>query len=519
MTQTQRPPTLIPSVIAPAIQTTAAATPSRNLSARLWRGFTTLRGRFTTLLIAILIVTCLTAVAVAISSSRALSDLNTISKQSIPGTTAAQTIVPYLEDIDAHASDYLANPGGTPSIPCISQTGQQLGQLSIHDCASKIIDTDLLALNHQLFLASQNAPYPGFQTALEQTQTGLETYVANINLMRRDYSLANPNNPNDPHLLQAYQDSRAAQTILLQQLPGNVAHEPHLPPCTQPGQGLLGPQTWPTRGVETNMLCLSSLGKQQEDSAYQDTVSFFGISLGIVFGLSIYSCIFLVWTTWSMATTTRKFFNLGLIAALVVVLFSTTIVLMDFDAIYGHNGYFSVVDNAYNNVYTAGTLQQAGTQAQANQARWLAALGFHDQTSANQWQQDAQNKGQQVANSLHNLSSRASASQDASLIAKMQQDWSQYTTQVNTITRLANTAGNTNGLSAAENLHSNAASSTFQTFIRDIQQFSQANTNAYTNILSQAGERLSQLTTLWAIIFPILGVIGAWGVSRRLKDF
>ena len=515
MTQTQRPPTLIPSVIAPAIQTGASS--SRSLSARLWRGFTTLRGRFTTLLIAILVVTCLTAVAVAISSSRAFNDLNTISTKSIPGTTAAQNIVPYLEDIDAHAADYLANVSGTLPTQCVNgQTGQQLGQLSIHDCASKIIDTDLLKLNDQLFRASQNAPYPGFQTALEQTQTGLETYIADINLMRHEYSLANPSNPNDPHLQQAYQASRAAQTILLQQLPGSVADEHNLPSCTLNGQEVIGPQTWPNSGIETNMLCLSSLGKGQEDIAYQDTVSFFGISLGIVFGLSIYSCIFLVWTTWSMATITRKFFNLGLIAALLVVLFSTTIVLMDFDAIYGHNGYFSVVDNAYNNVYTAGTLQQEGTQAQANQARWLAALSFHDGTSASQWQQDEQSKSQQVTTTLHTLSTGSQSSQTLPLIAKIQQDWHQYTTQVGTVTQLA---GSASSLNAAENLYINEASPTFQTFILDVQQFSQANTSNYQGILNEAGDRLSQLTTLWAIIFPVLGVIGAWGVSRRLKEF
>lgn len=518
MTQTQRPPTLIPSIIAPAIQT--GTTSSRSLSTRLWQRFTTLRGRFTTLLIAIIIVTCLTALAVAISSNRAYNDLNTIGTKSIPSTSAAQNIVPYLNDIDAHAADYLANSSGTAPVPCVnSQTGQQLGQLSIHDCASKIIDTDLLELNHQLFLAGQNAAYPGFQTALEQTQAGLETYVADINLMRHEYSLANPANPNDPHLQQAYQASRAAQTTLLLQLPGRVASEPDLPLCTLKDQGVLSPQVWPNHGIETNMLCLSSLGKQQEDSAYKDTVSFFGISLGIVFGLSIYACIFLVWTTWSMTTITRKFFNLGLIVALLVVLFSTTIVLMDFDAIYGHNGYFATIDTAYNNVYTAGTLQQEGTEAQADQARLLAALSFQDQTKANQWQQSEQTQGQQVAASLHTLSSSAQSAQATSLIAQIQQDWNQYTTQAETITRLASATSTTGSLNAAENLHITEANSIFQTFIHDIQQFSQTNVNGYQNILSEAGARLSQLSTLWAIVFPILGVIGAWGVSRRLKDF
>ncbi|HEY4384238.1 MAG TPA: hypothetical protein VGN34_07185, partial [Ktedonobacteraceae bacterium] len=349
MTQTQRPPTLIPSAIAPALQTSVSA--SQSLSERLWQRFATLRGRFTTLLIAIVTVTCLTAVAIALSSSRAYDDLNTIGTQSIPSISAAQIIVPYLEDIDAHAADYLANTSNSTQNQCINTlSGQQLDPSNTHDCASKIIDIDLQALNHQLFLAGQNASYPGSHTALEQTQAGLEIYVGYINLMRYEFQQATtPGNLNDPYIQRAYQASQAAHTILLQQLSGRVVNEPDLPSCTLDGQ-VLSPQTWPNAGIEKNMLCLSALGKPRLDNAYQDTVGFFGISLGIVFGLSIYSCIFLVWGTWSMVTTTRKLFNPGLLLALLIALISTSSVLADFDAIYGHNGYFSLIANAYNNV-------------------------------------------------------------------------------------------------------------------------------------------------------------------------
>ncbi len=202
MTQTQRPPTLIPSVIAPAIQTGISS--SQSLSERLWRRFATLGGRFRTLIIVIIVFTCLTALTVSLSSSRAASDLSTIGNQSIPSISAAQKIVSYLEDIDAHAADYLANTSSTLQ-PCVnSLTGQQLGQFRAHDCASQMIDSDQRALNHQLFLAGQNAPFPGSQTALQQTQNGLETYIGAITLMRHEYSLATPGNASDPHRLQAY---------------------------------------------------------------------------------------------------------------------------------------------------------------------------------------------------------------------------------------------------------------------------------------------------------------------------
>ncbi len=310
-----------------------------------------------------------------------------------------------------------------------------------------------------------------------------------------------------------------AQATLLLQLAGRVVNEPGLPSCTLNGQ-TLGPQTWPNAGIETNMLCLSALGKPRLDSAYNDNVSFFGVSLGLVFGSSIYCCIFLFWSTWSLISTTRKLFQPALILALLVALVSTGVVLADFGAIYGHNGYFSVIANDYNTVYTVGTLEQEGTQVQANQARWLAALSFHDfYPTADQWQQDVQAKSRQVETALQQFVASSHASQNASLLAKLQQDWNSYSTQVQGVNQLASSTGDATVISKAESLHSNQASAAFQAFTSDIQQFSTGNTSDYQNIQNEASGRLAALTTWWAIIFPVLGIVGAWGISRRLKDF
>ncbi len=515
MTQTQRPPTLIPSVIAPAIQTGISS--SHNFSERLWRRFATLSGRFRTLIIVIVVVTTLTAITISLSSSRAASNLNTIGKESIPGISAAQRIVPLLEDIDARAADYLSSTDPTPQ-PCASKlTGQLLGSLSAHDCADKLLDADQQELNHQLFLAGQNATYPGSSTALQQTLAGLQLYIGDITLMRHAYQqAASHTNPGDPFMQQAYQAARAAQSVLRQQLAG-ASHEVSLPACTLNGQSL-SPQSWPYAGIETNMLCLSALGKPRLDSAYNDNVSFFGISLGLVFGLSIYCCIFLLWATWSMLTTTRKLFHPALTLAFLLALISTGVVLADFDAIYGHNGLFSVIASDYNNVYAAGTLEQQVSQVQADQARWLDSLTFQDAQAAAQWRQQTQLSTQHVSAALPALITQAQTSSASPLLSRLQQDWQRYLARVEAVDRQVGANGQT-GLAQARNLHVNAASADFQSVLGDIQQFINTSTNDYSGLLSEASSRLSALTTWLAIAFPLFGVMGAWGISRRLPDF
>ena len=322
----------------------------RSLAERLWQRFTTLRGRFIALVVVMVIVTCATALVIAVSSSRAYSDLSAIGDASIPSVDAAQAIIPYMEDIDARSADYLANTNLNDVRTCsIASTGQQAGvptavldksaRYSVHDCASHIIDADLQLVNRELFTAGQNASYAGGRTAIEQTQAGLEEYMADINLMRHEFTLAaNKNEKNDPHMQQAYQAYVAATNVLHQRispLTADTAYaEPKLPSCTIDGH-VLAAQQWPSGGIEQNMSCLSFISKSHLDTAYEDTVKFVGISLGLVFGLCMYSCIVIVWATWSMAATTHRLINIGLACSLLIAIVFTSIVLADFDSTMG----------------------------------------------------------------------------------------------------------------------------------------------------------------------------------------
>src|SRR5437764_1361339 len=102
-------------------QTTAfSTTPTLSVTiAQLWqqvRG--TLKGQFITLAIGIIVVALLQALLLTQVFNRAASDLDTISKGSIPSVDAAQAMAQYIQDIDAKAADYLATAALTDLQPC-----------------------------------------------------------------------------------------------------------------------------------------------------------------------------------------------------------------------------------------------------------------------------------------------------------------------------------------------------------------------------------------------------------------
>ncbi len=523
MTQRSAPASFISSVLstAPKGQQAGGNVPlPRSLAERLWQRFTTLRGRFIALVAVMVIITCATAVVIAVSSSRAYSDLSAIGDASIPSVDAAQAIIPYMEDIDARSADYLANTNLNDVHTCpIASTGQQAGVLSIHDCASHTIDADLQLVNRELFIAGQNASYAGGRTAIEQTQAGLEEYMADINLMRHEFTLAaNKNDRNDPHMQQAYQAYVSATNVLHQRISpltvDSAYTEPNLPSCTIDGQ-VLAAQEWPSGGIEQNMSCLSFISKSHLDTAYDDTVRFVGISLGLVFGLCIYSCIVIVWATWSMAATTHRLINTGLTCSLLIAILFTSIVLADFDSIYGHSGDFSVIKRDYDNVYSAAILKRYATTADADQARWLLALSFND-PAASQWSQDWQAKTQAVKTLIQTAESNA---QSAPAGQKIQEKWNQYATLSGQVATLANGASNQQQLLAAESLHTHTTSQAVNDFIGAVDQFSMLNHNDYTGVFTTAKDRFALLTIWSTVAFLLLGLIGAWSIMRRLKDF
>lgn len=521
---TQHPVTFIPSTRPPRQNQAAGAQAAqpRSGAERIWKRATRLRTRFILMMIAILCLTIVTAVAAAVYSNRAYSDLTTIGDQSIPSVDGAQAVVPAIEDAEGQTATYLANVNPATLSPCLlNSTGQQVGTLNRHDCADRNIDADLALANHELFLAGHDVSYPGGRTAIEQTEKGLEAYAGDVNLMRYEFNLAtDKSSASDPHMQQAYQAYLAATNVLRQSVNTNGASttysEQKLPACVIGGVTIPA-QTWPAGGIDQNINCLSSINKVHLDTAYQDTVKFVGVSLGVIFGLTMYCCILLLWATWSLAGTTHHVLNPLLALALLFTMLITGIVLADFDTIYGHNGSFSIIENDYNSVYDATNFKQAATIAEADQARWLLALTFHD-PSANQRYQEWQNQAQTAQTSLKAVRSSTQSPQTAQLLTQIVQSWTQYNTQSNQVASTAQ-PGSAQNLTGAETLYSGGASQAFRQFTTTLNQFSTVRHQDYTAAFSDANGRLSSLTFLCAIAFPLLGLLGVAGILTRMREF
>lgn len=500
-----------------------ANVPPHRLSERIWKNVTTLRGRFTLFALIIAVFAVITAATVLLSSIRANADLNNINK---PSVDAAQAIVPYIENIDAQTANYLADTNPADVHSCIitsidlQQPSQQLGTLSTHDCADHTINADLQKIDDELYIAGHNVSFTGEHTAIVQTELGLEEYISDINLMRSEYQqAANAHSPNDSHMQRAYQYAIAATNVLHQQIiptGATISSEPGLPAC-KPGTQTIAAQTWPNGGIEQNVGCLSAISKANLDSAYGDTVKFVGISLGLVFGLCIYSCIFIAWATWNMASTTHHLINIGLGLTFVIALVITGVVLSDFDAIYGYKGNFSIIQNDYGVVYNSGLLEQNSADANADQAHWLLALKFND-PNANHWYSDWQAKQQAVQAALQNMQSSSQLTQSQPLYATLTQEWRGIELQDQAIDAQA-VYGNSSGRANAENSYANNGNGSFQTFLHDVNRLSVSYSLQYNSVFSQTGALLIALMTWCSAIFLLLGIVAAWSISRRLSEF
>jgi hypothetical protein len=505
-----------------------SATPM-SYSERLWRFFTMLRGQFLSFIVALLFLAALTALIVAQSASRAYNDLGALGQESIPSVDAAQTIASTLEDANARAANYLLPSSLTASAPCVlATTGLSIGTLTTHECDSRDIDADLALVNSELYSASatHSTAYRGERTAIEQTQLGLEEYVADIDLMRYEFAQATNNTlPSDPHMQQAYNAYKAATSVLYQQVvPPSAGYTLDaesvplnlLPVCILNGQ-TFSPQQWTGGGIEQNVGCLSFIGKTHLDQAYQDTVKFVGISLGLIFGSCIYSCILLFWATWSMSATTHRLINPGLTLALLIALVFTGIALSDFNVMYGQRGDFAVIKNDYSLVYTVANVQRYSTAAQAAQERWLLALTFNNQPDAAIWQGEQAKDMQMATTLLRSIGQNVITPQADSLLLSMQRNWKTYQAASTQVDAAAH-AGDAAAIAAADHLDSGQAEPAFRQFRASVLQFSQNTRADYSKAFTDTQGMFQLLTTWCALAFLLAGLIGAVGIAVRLRE-
>lgn len=499
---------------------------------RLWqqsRG--TIRGQYILLASIIFILSVLTGLLVMQALSQAYTDLDTIASGSVPSVDAAQAMSQYIEDIDAKAADYLAAASLTSKIPCtIIGSNRNPGLLTDHDCDQINIDAELVLANRQLYIAIHNVTYPGEHTAVERITAGFEEYKADVAIEEHEYALAaSKTDPNDEHLQKARDAYIAATNVLNQRiltqptLDANgkpVYDESTIPNCVLGGRTIAA-KDWPLGSLQQNIDCLSSINKGYLDAAYNDTVSFLGITTWLLGLLCLVFCGLLVFALIRMMLLTHRVINVGLTLAVLIALILSVMIETSFVTMAGRHGAFGVmVQDAYDNIYDTALLKRYGTAANADESRWLIAVDFGDQVEINRWQQDWYTNRAHVNALMQQVgSNRAWPNEEDRPLADMQLHWSTYTSIDPQIRALANDTANPNRIHDAQTLSTNRSNDNFYTFTDAVDNLSRINRDHYTAIYQVTYATTAHFIPLSIILFPLAGLLAVWGISRRLRDF
>lgn len=515
--------------ITPA-QPTASNRPARTVK--------TLRGRFLWQAGLILLLASIMTVIGATSLNRASNDLNTITSGSIPSVNYAQAISQLISSIDAQAADYLATAGLTDQTSCTIVDSADTPMLTVHDCDERNIDAETVLVNEQLFNAAHNTTYPGEQTAVERISVGLESYLGDIHQMRVDYGLAkSKTDPNDPFLQQAYQAYLAGSTILhdninlptvnTSQIPFDT--ESSLPSCqSDDGSIFYSADQWTQSGLTVALTCLSYINYTALTNANSDTNNFLS---GSFWSLTIWGLLFcglLVFSTGSMMATTHRVINPGLLpATLIAIVLSFNMVGLVGNVGQQSHSHQALQDGAfqqmvmddYQSVYDAALLNRYATDANADESRWLIAQEFNDQLNISHWQQDWENNAAHVQSLMQQANNNQTWPEEVQPLKDMSTFWNQYDAIDGQIRAAENKQNDPNHTLTAEKLSTGESNIDFNAFTSAVQQLSNANQLHYNSTLGETSSALMLYFVLSLVLFPLAGLLGAWGIWLRLKDF
>lgn len=513
------------------------------LKKRRWHK--TLKGQFLLLGSISFLLALILALVISLNFARVADDLSTINSGSIPSVDAAQAMTQYIEDIDAKAADFVGTAGLTNRVPCTvvaaNNTTTSIGDLTGHDCDAHNIDAETILANQQLFNATHNVTYPGERTAVERITAGFELYLADINAMRIQFSqAASTTNPTDPHLKQAYQDYLQASDVLHKQisLPTLNANQlpifqetGQLPTCTIGNLGqnqgqILQPAEWTQGGLETQLSCLSWINKVHLETAYTDTSNFLTVTLVVALVLSLLFCGLLIFSAGRMAMVTHRVINPGLIAAALIGVIFCFNAIGFFNSLGAQSSQASqdgtfkqLVRDDYDSVYYAALLNRYGTNANADESRWLIAQEFGDQANIQHWQNDWNTSIQQIKMLMQNAHANQTWVEELQPLKDMDTSWNQYYGIDSQIRSKATDQSDPNRVLDAEQISTGISNQAFGNFTDAVSRLSTANRDHYNLTLNDAQGALPNYILWSAILFPVIGLFAVAGIWQRLKDF
>ncbi len=104
-------------------------------------------------------------------------------------------------------------------------------------------------------------------------------------------------------------------------------------------------------------------------------------------------------------------------------------------------------------------------------------------------------------------------------LAAMQANWNSYFTIDRQIRAAARNTSDPQRIITAERISTGISNQTFGKFTDAIDQLSLVNRSYFNRTYASEATNLTLYTTLSLVLFPLIGLVAAWGVSRRFKDF
>jgi hypothetical protein len=175
------------------------------------------------------------------------------------------------------------------------------------------------------------------------------------------------------------------------------------------------------------------------------------------------------------------------------------------------------VKDSYDSVYYAAILKRVGTDANADESRWLIAVQFNDQAAADRWFKDWQANTKEVQTYIARAIGNETYPEEREPLSHIQQDWNTYAALDPQIRQKA-TATVPNRIVDAEMLSTGASNQAFGVFTDTIDRLGDANRANYNRFYNHTDAALSRETLLSTVLFPLIGLAATWGMYVRLKD-
>jgi hypothetical protein len=104
-------------------------------------------------------------------------------------------------------------------------------------------------------------------------------------------------------------------------------------------------------------------------------------------------------------------------------------------------------------------------------------------------------------------------------LAAMQTNWNGYFTIDGHIRAAARNTGDSQRIITAERISTGISNQTFGKFTDAVDQLSLVDRGHFDQTYASEAANLTLYTTLGLVLFPLIGLVAVWGVSRSFKDF